>query len=297
MGGHCRAGAVRPSRTPTPRQPLVRQSGKRLFTSAADGSSTTKHVQPSTADDSRRAESPRVLVIPGLDGDPGLVHAAAPRLFRGLRVLPFDHRLDPMAGGVEGLAERALALLDADVEAEAPAFVCGESFGGTAALTLARHHPARVRGLILLSAFGWYPSIFTNSSQLGLALWRLLGDRSAQHLLRLLRPLSLPAALGVPCSWEVARAYLRRPAPHLPGYRAKCEISLQFDARPWLDSITCPTFILIGTWDPVVPTRAGQELARRIPNARLHRLPGGHLAHVVRPSEAGYLISGWISQH
>jgi pimeloyl-ACP methyl ester carboxylesterase len=233
-----------------------------------------------------------VLVIPGLDGDPALVRAAAPWLFRGMRVLPFDHRLDPMAGGVEGLAERALAILDSDSEADAPAFVCGESFGGTAALTLARRYPARVRGLILLSAFGWYPSV---SPQLGLALWRVLGDRAAEHILRLWRYVSLPVALGVPWSWAVARAYLHRPAPHLPGYRAKCEVSAHFDARPWLDSINCPTFILTGTWDPVVPTRAGQELARRIPNARLHRLPGGHLAHVVRPAEAGHLISGWVA--
>ena len=131
-----------------------------------------------------------------------------------------------MAGGVEGLAERALAVLDADSQAETPAFVCGESFGGTAALTLARRYPARIRGLILLSAFGWYPSVFTRTRHLGLALWRVLGDRGAERILRLWRPLSVPGTLGLPCSLEVARAYLRRPVPHLPGYRAKCEVSL-----------------------------------------------------------------------
>ena len=98
----------------------------------------------------------RILIIPGLDGDPTLIQAAAPRLFRGMRVLPFDHSRDAMAGDVDGLAERALAVLDTDRDTDAPAFVCGESFGGTAALTLARYHPARVRGLLLLSAFDWY---------------------------------------------------------------------------------------------------------------------------------------------
>src|SRR6185312_12761366 len=128
-------------------------------------------VQLSARDEQRPSGGHRVLVIPGLDGDPGLVGAVAPWLFPGMRVLPFDHRLDPMAGGVEGLAERALAVLDADSQAETPAFVCGESFGGTAALTLARRHPARIRGLILLSAFGWYPTVFTRTRHLGLALW------------------------------------------------------------------------------------------------------------------------------
>jgi pimeloyl-ACP methyl ester carboxylesterase len=243
----------------------------------------------------RRLDDARVLVIPGLNGDPGLVRAAAPRLFRGMRCVPFDHHLDPMADGVEGLAERALAVLDADPDGAAPAFVCGESFGGTAALTLARRYPNRVRGLILLSAFGWYPSMVAWIPQLFLAGWRLSGDRGARAVLRAWRPFSVLCALGFSSSRDLVRAYLQRPPPDLPGYRAKCEVSLQFDARPWLSSIRCPTLILVGRWDPVVPVRAGDDLARRIPNARLHRLPGGHLAHVARPVDAGHLIERWAA--
>jgi pimeloyl-ACP methyl ester carboxylesterase len=235
----------------------------------------------------------RVLVIPGLDGDPTMVRTAAPWLFRGMRVLTFDHRLDTMVGGVEGLADRALAVLDCDSGTDTPAMVCGESFGGTAALTLARRHPARVRGLILLSAFGWYPRVFACLPRLHLGLWRVLGEGWARGLLRLWRPLSLPAALGWGCSAEIMHAYVRRPPVNLAGYRAKCEMALRFDARPWLDAIHCPTFILIGTWDPFVPTRAGQELARRIPNAWLQQLGGGHFTYVAHPAEAGELIANW----
>jgi pimeloyl-ACP methyl ester carboxylesterase len=200
-----------------------------------------------------------------------------------------------MAGGLDGLSERALAVLDADVEADAPAIICGESFGGTAALTLARRHPARVRGLILLSTFAHYPPGLTPARQLGLSLWRLIGDRGADHVLRLWRLLSLPLALGIPWSRDIARLYLRRSPLHLPGYRVKCEAALRFDARPWLDSITCPTLVLTGTFDPVVPTHAGAEVADAIPRARLHRLRGGHLAHVSRSAEAGEVIAGWVA--
>jgi pimeloyl-ACP methyl ester carboxylesterase len=251
---------------------------------------------PMTQDEARplRAPAGRVLLISGLDGDPRLMMKAAPRLFPGARVLPFDHLREPAEEGVEGLAERALAVLDTDPEGNAPAYVCGESFGGTVALTLARRHPDRVRGLVLLSAFGWYPAALTYTGRLGMALWRLFGDRLASQVFRLWRPLSVPGALGLRCPPQITRAYLDRPSLHLPSYRAKCAISLAFDARSWLHEIACPTFILIGTRDPVVPTRAGRDLARRIPNARLHCLPGGHLVHIVRAREAGALIARWM---
>ena len=259
------------------------------------GNRVQRSVHPRPSDVPSSCARGRVLVIPGLDGDPSMVQAAAPWLFRGMRVLLFDHRLDTVLGGVEGLAERALAILDSDPEADAPALVCGESFGGTVALTLARRHPARVRGLILLSAFGWYPSAFAWLPRLHLQLWRVLGDSWARRLLRLWRPLSLPAALGWGCSSELVRAYVRRPALDLAGYRAKCEIALRFDARPWLNAIRCPTFILIGTWDPFVPVRAGQELAQRMPNAWLKQLTGGHLTHVAHSADAGELIANWAA--
>jgi pimeloyl-ACP methyl ester carboxylesterase len=245
----------------------------------------------SSAPDERQTE--RVLLIPGLDGDPSLSMEAAPRLLPGLRVLELDHRRVPVQGGMDELVERAVAVLDSDPAGDGPAYVCGESFGGTVALTLARQHPERVRGLILLSTFGWYPTVSARASRVGLRLWNLLGDRHARTILHLWRPISVPGALGFRPPPTLAQLYLNRHSPHLPSYRQKCALSLSFDARSWLSEITCPTFILIGTWDPVVPTRAGRELARSLPNATLHCLPGGHLVHVVRAAEAGALITRW----
>jgi pimeloyl-ACP methyl ester carboxylesterase len=242
-----------------------------------------------------RLSAGRILVVPGLDGHPRLLMAAAPRLFPGLRALPFDHGRDPAEGGVEGLAARALRVLDADPAGDAAAYVAGESFGGTIALTLARSHPERVRGLVLFSTFGWYPGVSAYASRLGMACWRLLGDRLAAPIFGLWRPVGVPGALGRRPPRALTRAYLARPRLHLPGYRAKSASALAFDARPWLGEIACPTLILIGTRDPVVPTHAGRELARRLPNARLHCLPGGHLVHIVRAAEAGALIARWMA--
>jgi pimeloyl-ACP methyl ester carboxylesterase len=239
---------------------------------------------------------PRILVIPGLDGATTLMAAAAPVLFQGMRPLLFDHSLDRAEGGVEALADRALRVLDQDEEGDSPALVCGESFGGTVALTLSRRHPDRVSGLILLSAFGWYPSLATWSGHLGLLLWRIVGNRIANCILRASRPLGVPGALGFRFSREIARVYVGQCHLDLAAYRAKCELSLRFDARPWLGSITCPTFVLVGSWDPIVPTSAGRALARSIPNARLYQLPGGHVVHAVRAVEAGQLIAAWLAE-
>jgi pimeloyl-ACP methyl ester carboxylesterase len=204
--------------------------------------------------------------------------------------------VDPIDGGVDGLAERALAVIDADADGVQPAYVCGESFGGTVALTLARQYPERVRGLILLSTFGCYPSTAARGGSIGLAVLRLLGDHAVNGLSRFARPFGVPGALGLPCSRDALRTFLGQPALHLPGFRAKREMALTFDARPWLGEIACPTFILTGSWDPIVPITCGRELARRIPHARLHTVPGRHLVHLTRAAEAGELISRWVAE-
>lgn len=234
----------------------------------------------------------RVLVIPGLNGHPGLLMRAAPVLFPNLDAVAFNHHLDLAVGGVEGLARRALVSLD-EHESDERVFVCGESFGGTVALTLAHLRPERVKGLILLSAFGWHPSTLARRGVAALALWSFLGHRVGTNVYRAGRVASLPTQLGLRFPPELFRSYISRPRAHVAAYRTKAELSLTFDARPWLETLDCPTFVLTGTWDPVVPAAAGRALARSIPNARLCNVPGGHLVHLVQARQVGGLISDW----
>jgi pimeloyl-ACP methyl ester carboxylesterase len=231
-----------------------------------------------------------VLVIPGLNGHPGLLMSAAPLLFPpAWRATAFNHHVDLATDGVEGLAERALRVIETDE----PVIVCGESFGGTVALTLAHLHPERVSGLILFSAFGWHPSNLARRGARVLAVWSFLGGRVNDTLYRAGRVASLPSQLGVRFPRHLLRRYLARPRAHVAAYRTKAELSLTFDARPWLPGVATPAFVLTGTWDPVVPARAGRELAGLLPNARLHTLRGGHLVHLVHARRVGGLICEW----
>jgi pimeloyl-ACP methyl ester carboxylesterase len=232
----------------------------------------------------------RVLVIPGLNGHPGLLMRSAPSLFRDWHALAFNHHLDLADGGVEGLALRALDVLG---EWDRPVFVCGESFGGTVALSLAHLRPERIRGLVLLSAFGWHPSTLARRGAGALALWSFLGRRVSNTVYRAGRVAAVPSQLGLRVPRDLLHTYIARPRAHVAAYRRKAELSLTFDARPWLDSIACPTFVLTGTWDPVVPAAAGRELARLMPNATLHTLNGGHLVHLVHARRVGDLIADW----
>jgi pimeloyl-ACP methyl ester carboxylesterase len=242
--------------------------------------------------DTSRAE--RVLVIPGLNGHPGLLLGAAPLLFPNWQATAFNHHVDLAEGGLEGLARRALAVLhECDNDDDERVFVCGESFGGTVALTLAHLQPERVKGLILLSTFGWHPSTLARRGAGALALWSFLGHRVGNTVYRAGRVASLPTQLGLRFPGDLFRGYISRPRSNVAAYRIKAELSLMFDARPWLDTLECPTFVLTGTWDPVVPASAGRELARTIPNARLRSLPGGHLVHLVHATRVGGLISEW----
>jgi pimeloyl-ACP methyl ester carboxylesterase len=241
----------------------------------------------------QNAAAPRVLIIPGLNGDPGMLLRAAPLLFPTWRPVGFNHHHDMAVGGVNGLAERALACLTDDDDVGDPVFVCGESFGGTVALTLARLVPERIAGLLLFSTFGWYPSALARRGAGALAVWSYLGGRVGGSVYQASRLVSVPSQLGLRFSPEVFRDYVDRPRSDIDAYRVKAELSLTFDARPWLGSIQSPTFVLTGRWDPVVPVSAGQHLARAIPNTTLHTLGGGHLVHLVNANRVGQLIADW----
>jgi pimeloyl-ACP methyl ester carboxylesterase len=233
----------------------------------------------------------RVLIIPGLNGHPGLLMQCAPALFPSWQAMSFNHHVDLAADGVEGLAERAMHVLSA--AGDEPALVCGESFGGTVALTLAHRFPERVAGLVLFSAFGWHPSMLARRGQRALAVWSFLGHRIGMGPYRLGRMVSLPTQLGLRFPRDLFQSYISRPRAHAAAYRRKAELSLTFDARPWLAEIECPAFILTGSWDPVVPATAGRELALSMPFASLYQLQGGHLVHLVHARKVGGLIETW----
>lgn len=81
------------------------------------------------------------------------------------------------------------------------------------------------------------------------------------------------------------------------GYLYQVLALRRFVSGLWLHRLRQPTLVLHGDADPIVRLANGKILAARIPDARLHTVPGGgHLFLVTRPEEMAELITGFLRE-
>jgi pimeloyl-ACP methyl ester carboxylesterase len=57
-----------------------------------------------------------------------------------------------------------------------------------------------------------------------------------------------------------------------------------------------PTLVVAGLEDRVVPPVAGLALARGLPRARFHSLPGRHLVWCGRSAPVGDVVGDWLQR-
>jgi pimeloyl-ACP methyl ester carboxylesterase len=246
-------------------------------------------------------EGPPVVLIHGLGGAATNWTELAPLLARRRRVvvpdLPGHGRSAPLAE-VEGLTSYAehVGLLAKQLGA-LPAAVVGHSLGGVVALRLAAGRPDDVRALALVCAAGIH--------------------RHARWAERALRITSLlrPDAVVTRCRLEVARrARLRRAvfghwgAVDAAALSERAVLGLlgsrrqgtdvasarralfRDDPRHDLHRVSCPTMLIWGARDHLVPLASGFEYARRL-RAPIRALPAaGHLVIVERPGECAAIL-------
>ncbi|QEC48022.1 alpha/beta fold hydrolase [Baekduia soli] len=173
--------------------------------------------------------------------------------------------------------------------------VLGYSFGGALAQQLAHDAPARVGRLILAA---------TNSGAVSVPGRPL----SVVHLMSPLRYHSaeyLRRAVPVMAGGRTARdpeALRRHTAdrlvapPSLWGYQSQMYAMTGWTSALWLHRLPCPTLVLSGDDDPLVPLANARFLARRIPGARLHIVPGGgHLFLIDQPEDAADVITQFLA--
>ena len=73
-------------------------------------------------------------------------------------------------------------------------------------------------------------------------------------------------------------------------------LSKEYDLRPQLAEIKVPALILQGRYDWVTPMTGALEMARGIPNTRLHIFEhSGHMVFMEEPAELVSVLREWVT--
>ena len=189
----------------------------------------------------------------------------------------------PLARRVQDLGDLTDAL-----DLAGPVVTLGHDWGGVVSLGWAIDHPELLAGVMLLNTAVHQPDGDRIPAPLRLTLGRgILGPATVATPAFLATTL----ALAHPSlSTEVKRGYR---APYLTsarrggigGFVADIPVAVEHESRPELDRIAegaralaVPTLLLWGPRDPIFSDRYLDDLARRMPHARVHRFEGaGHL--------------------
>lgn len=249
----------------------------------------------------RQGAGQPLLLISGTGYGGWYWRGLARELARDYQVITFDNR---GAGGSEKpagpyttpqLAADTAGLLDGlGLRAAA---VLGHSLGGFVAQELALARPDLVAKLILASTSPGGPAAIPVTP----AALDVLTNREGDPVELFNRGMAVATGLGfVERHPEViAELWAYRatnPVPPEP-YRAQVLAGAQHDAAERLGAIACPTLILTGSEDQVVPAGNAALLAERIPGARVAILPGlGHHFPLEDPAAALAAIRSFLAE-
>jgi pimeloyl-ACP methyl ester carboxylesterase len=254
---------------------------------------------------------PPIVFVHGLSGSWQNWLEQLPVFARNHRVVTFDlpgfgaSEMPAQAISIASYARFVDALYDAlGIDSAA---VVGNSMGGFIGAELAIGFPARVERLVLVSAAGL--TVEYQRDERALAVLRTVDKRLAAYagwlgtrsdaLTR--RPRARRMIFGI-----VAHRPELLPAPLIaeqirgsgkPGFVPALDALTSYPIRDRLPEIACPTLIVWGTGDRLVPVRDADEFARLIPNARKVVWPQtGHVAMLERPAAFNGLLAAFLAE-
>jgi len=180
------------------------------------------------------------------------------------------------------MADDVAALLD-ELKVAERVVLGGLSMGGYVALAFARRHPARLRGLVLADTKADADDAEGRANRDRLIAFA--EKNGARAVIDQMLPKLLGADTTARCPEvveEVRTIASKQPVAGIVG--ALEGLRERPDANPGLTAVAVPTLVLVGRDDTLTPPTKSEELASRVPNARLVVIAGaGHLSNLEQP--------------
>jgi pimeloyl-ACP methyl ester carboxylesterase len=211
------------------------------------------------------------------------------------RVITIDNRgvgrsdkpLAPQAYTMRAMADDVAAVLDhARIER---AYVAGLSLGGMIAQHVALRHSRRVEGLVLLGTSAGFPHMSLPKARALASFLALPFDGSLRK-----REVKRPFARLLLGSHDVSRtkellagwpdAFQTDPTPTRVFIAHLAAAVLTHSAGDHLHRVACPTVVVTGDDDALLPHENSRTLARLVPSAHLEVIRGaGHIIPASHP--------------
>jgi 3-oxoadipate enol-lactonase len=213
-----------------------------------------------------------VVLVMGLGCSSAMWFRVAPRLAKHHRVILLDNRgcgQTHVAHYVQHMAGDIAAVLDAAGEFDA--HIAGFSMGGMIAQQFALDHPRRVRSLALLGTHSGGPW----ATQAEPRVRQLLFDKatmSAEDSLHAMRPYTYARDTPDALFDEDALVRLAN-QPGVRDYQAQLYALIGWSVYQELPRLRCPTLVMHGVQDQLIPPANAARTAQRIAGARLIELP------------------------
>jgi aminoacrylate hydrolase len=242
-------------------------------------------------------EGDAIVLVPGLGGLGRFWQPVMRELARRHRVLTFDHPGVGASGhfGPQRIERIVVELLRLADRLGIARFACvGHSTGGLVAQALALDAPDRIGALVLSCTWARPDQRFRDLFEVRRLVLQHAGLRAYAMLGQL---------LGYPATAYESAPPLPAPAPASADPRAdvaliceRIDMLLDYQRADELGGITQPTLIIAAPDDQIVPFNHAQDLARRIVQAQLVELAGGHFVPTMRPVDYAAVVERFLQE-
>jgi pimeloyl-ACP methyl ester carboxylesterase len=171
----------------------------------------------------------------------------------------------------------------------------GHSMGGRVALEVYRQAPERIERLALLDT-GYEPAAPEETEKRGALVRKALDEGIDAIAEAWARPMIGPAHQQDSELLETILKMVGRMSGEIYAGQTNALLTRP-DAKPVLDMIRCPTYIICGKQDSWSPPERHQQLAELIPHSELRLIDDcGHMSTMEQPDEMLSILEEWMSK-